>query len=215
MIELALRKKKHRFALFLPFLRIAVNALRVSKKITLATATQLTNVLNMDKFIDIILNEISKDINFSPQSLYNFENENDKYDYLKAYKYLKYNNIILENNHHYSLSENGYEIIEYGGWINYNKILKERKRRNELKDFYDFKISKFQANTKYLPYILSLLSFIIACFAYFKPLDKSNQQQLSKDEILYIIDSISTSNQTKMVDSSHNSKIQTDSLIKK
>jgi len=62
-----------------------------------------------------------------------------------------------------------------------------------------------------LPYIVSIASLVIATFAFFKE-GKQDQNQLSKDEIINISDSISSSNQTKMVDSLRNSKNPTDSL---
>ena len=50
LIRNELRKKKQRFAMFPPFLLIAVNAPRVSKKITLAIATQLSKVFKVMDF---------------------------------------------------------------------------------------------------------------------------------------------------------------------
>ena len=123
-----------------------------------------------------------------------------------------------------TITDLGFSINKSGGWIKYLGLLKEkeeltkqveeqkeknRKAKEEVeiqKLIDDAKISRLNAKYRYVPYVVSILSFAIACFAYFKPIDKSNKKQLSKDEIIHIIDSISSSNQTKKVDSLHNSK---------
>ncbi len=88
------------------------------------------------------------------------------------------------------------------------------KRDNEIrqKEYFDFQVSRFQAKSRYFPYIVSVASIIIALMAYFKPIKSIENKQLLKGEILHIIDSISTSNQTKTVDSLHTSKTQVNSL---
>ncbi|MFD0990314.1 hypothetical protein ACFQ1R_09415 [Mariniflexile jejuense] len=124
---------------------------------------------------------------------------------------------IIENigGTQFSITLKGKQVLKAGGWNKYLKLeeLKEEKRVD--KENFDFLISKFQAKSQLLPYFLSALSLMIAFFAYFKPINKSNNKQLSKDEIIHIVDSISTSSQTKKVDSLRSSKTQCDSLIKK
>ncbi|MET2984937.1 hypothetical protein [Aureibaculum conchae] len=169
----------------------------------------------MEKFIDeIISHGIENDL-LTMQSRYNFEIESEYKSYIKAWIFLKRKNIITKvKTGQYQLSETALDINNAGGWKKYNIKQERLKLRNERKEEYDFQVSRFQAKSKYFPYIISALSFIIACFAYFKPINKSNIQQLSKDEIIHIIDSISTSNQTKMVDSLHNSKNLVDTIKK-
>ena len=173
----------------------------------------------MDRYINNILKKLSelnkigdKDI-LTLEKEFHFDGENDRNLFLKAVEYLKKNNLIVINpKFGYQLTEEGMYIIRIGGIEKFRDNKIKARIRKDKKEEYDFQISRLQANSKYFPYIVSTISVIIACFAYFKPIDKSNIQQLSQDELIYIIDSISSSIQTKMVDSLHNSRIQSDSL---
>lgn len=128
-------------------------------------------------------------------------------------------------------TEYGYEIHKVGGWLKYLEIqdLQSQKER-VLKDMEeakeqiktqklidDSKVSKLNAKYRYVPYIfttigllISIISLIVATKSKKEPI---TEKQLSKSEILKIIDSVSSSNQTKTADSLRNSKTQSDSLI--
>lgn len=124
------------------------------------------------------------------------------------------------------ITKNGRMIYENGGWLKHKatqnlleqkEALEKKKRETieileteKLKD--DAKISKLNAKYRYVPYVVSILGFVIACLAYFKPVDKSDNTQLSKDEIIHIADSILTSKETKKDNPLDNTKTESDSL---
>lgn len=117
---------------------------------------------------------------------------------------LKVNNCIL--------SKFGREVSLNGGWLIYldkkqsnNQKLKEKSDLKEQKEIFDFKISKFQSEHKFLPYIISGLSLIISILAFFrgcelKHIPKTQEQIIEKPLIEHNDDSLRIS------------KKQTDSL---
>jgi len=135
--------------------------------------------------------------------------------------------IDYSNDRVVEITQKGYTIHKSGGWLEFlkvNKLLEQEeellRQRQEVKEqietqklIDDAKVSRLNSKYRYVPYILSILSFIIACLAYFRPLDNDGNKELSKDEIIHIIDSVSTSNQEKKDDSLLYKEFQTDSLI--
>ena len=61
----------------------------------------------MEKEIDRILNKVKTELNFSPESRYNFKSDNDFDKYHKSFMFLKTKGFI-------ELGKNGYEITELG-----------------------------------------------------------------------------------------------------
>lgn len=120
--------------------------------------------------------------------------------------------INLEQDNTITITPLGKKVYTGEGIEPFLLNLEKRELKLKQKENFDFQISRFQSKTKYFPYIISFLSFIIALLAYFKPLKSTEKKQLLKNEIIQILDSISFSNQTKMVDSLHNPKNPSDSL---
>ncbi len=80
--------------------------------------------------------------------------------------------------------------------------LEKKKIKKEIENLeWGTKVSKFQVKTKFLPYFISVLSILIALFSYFKPTDKSSDKKMPKNQVVHIVDSISTLNQIKSIDS--------------
>ena len=85
----------------------------------------------------------------------------------------------------------------------------KKQQRLEQKERFDFFISKFKFFTWWIPLLISIISLSISIFNPFKNINKNQklEQSITKDEIIQIIDSISTYNPPKKVDSLRNSKI--------
>lgn len=138
------------------------------------------------------------------------------------------NDLITTEGEVSKLTIKGHDIAE-SGWQNHldfkkrkevDKFLKQKeidkqnesRRKAELESLHwNTKLTRFQVKSRYWPHILSVLSFGLALAAFFRE-DKTGTPQLSQDEVIHIIDSISTSNQTKKVDSMPISKTVSDSL---
>lgn len=109
----------------------------------------------------------------------------------------------------------GFEIYKVGGWLKYLEIqdLQAQKKRvlKEMEDakeeirtqklIDDSKVSKLNAKYRYVPYIFTGIGLLISGISLFIAIrakkEPITEKQLSKPEILKIIDSISISNQTK------------------
>jgi len=135
--------------------------------------------------------------------------------------YYDYEIDVLANNHlitnsganEYSINEKGYLLTQNKSYSDYLESLQLKEEKRERKVSYDYQISKFQAKSKFFPYIVSLASFLFAVFAYFRPLSELEIKKLLKDEIVHTKGNTSTSNQTKRADSLYTAKIQTNTRI--
>lgn len=72
------------------------------------------------------------------------------------------------------LTAHGRQVISNGGWVKHHESQKKNKQKDDYKKTkeielisWQIKLTKFQVKSKWLPYILSLISFIISIFAYF------------------------------------------------
>ncbi|WP_298884253.1 hypothetical protein [uncultured Polaribacter sp.] len=63
------------------------------------------------------------------------------------------------------LSSKGKKVIRLGGWIEYLKREEKLEKKREQKENFDLKISKFQSNTTWLPYIASGIGLILSIIA--------------------------------------------------
>jgi len=94
----------------------------------------------------------------------------------------------------YSLEKEALPFLkEYGSYSNYYWHDERIKKRKDQKENFDFQISKFQANTKLLPYFISALSLIVAIFAFFREPEQIQQKPILKSEIITTVDSVLTS----------------------
>lgn len=129
--------------MFPPFLRIAVNAPRVSKKITRATALQLSKVFkNMDKKIELILTALSKnrDNRIELEDLYSFvENDMILEDFFKITDSLD-NNKLIENDGKLIITDRG--MKELNTYQQSEIIRKEKLQIQKQKEEIDFEKSK-------------------------------------------------------------------------
>ncbi|WP_211341779.1 hypothetical protein [Ulvibacterium marinum] len=114
----------------------------------------------------------------------------------------------------FTITEYGHEVPNFKSWQDYLDFQSKLKERELNKQKFDFQISRFQAKSKYLPYILSLLSLIVAVLAYIKSLDRQDSTQSMPDSTERTKDSISISTPTRTTDSTHISKTPVDSLKK-
>ncbi|WP_299548508.1 hypothetical protein [Seonamhaeicola sp.] len=101
----------------------------------------------------------------------------------------------------FTITLKGMQVLDCGSWTKYLELEQTKEEKRHKKEEFDYKISKFHAKSKYLPYFISFASLFVACLAYFKPTNNTKNKLLSKDEIIHIADSISTSNQIKANDS--------------
>lgn len=101
----------------------------------------------------------------------------------------------------YIITEFGYEVSKYGDWINYLKFQKEIRDRKIKKESIDLKISEFQVRTKFLPYIISFLSIIIAIFDPFdfkKETNEVQEQNIHKPMKNIQLDTVSHTNKDRL-----------------
>lgn len=157
----------------------------------------------LDKLIDINLKHIfeSRD-----QSLLRFslidENGDRINDSESLARTLEQERLIEIKVNNCLLTKFGREVSMSGGWLMHlakeqfnNKKLKENNELKEQKEIFDFKISKFQSEHKFLPYIISGLSLIISILAFFRGCElkhtpKTQEQIIEKPLIEHNDDSL-------------------------
>ena len=117
-------------------------------------------------------------------------------------KYLLSEGLISSSgNETYIITEFGYVVSKHGNWINYLKFQKDIRDRKIKKENIDLKISEFQVRTKFLPYIISVLSILIAIF---DPFDFKKETTENQGQNIYIpmqniqLDTISHTNEARL-----------------
>lgn len=154
-----------------------------------------------DKDVDDFLKELdSKEFQITGyESLRYFDKENPEnslkklnisvnFDYLvneiKLLKIISQGEISF-----FSLSKKGRKVMRVGGWLKYLDRRNEIENKKVLKEDYELKITKFQANNPRLPYyasfgglIFSVLAFVNSCNSESKSLsDKVEMQPYNKE----------------------------------
>jgi hypothetical protein len=145
------------------------------------------SVILFEKNTDISKIEIREDF-------IKYTNEERIFEYLKEEVGLikktsgSYDNYVV-----YGLTKKGIDIIRKGGWLNHIEIEKQKIKRKEEKERFDLRISKLQAKTGWLPYIISVIGIGISIWAlaesksntptnkHEQPLIKEHKQLPSKD----------------------------------
>ena len=117
-------------------------------------------------------------------------------------KYLLSEGLISSSgNETYIITEFGYEVSKHKDWINYLKFQKEIRDRKIKKESIDLKISEFQVRTKFLPYIISFLSILIAIFDPFdfkKETNENQEQNIDKPMKNIQLDTVSYTNKAHL-----------------
>lgn len=141
------------------------------------------------------IDDISNDINIEKQII-------SKEDCVQTIIYL-HNKDYVKGTYNKTVTEFGLSELEK---IKHQiKIENEKNIRAERKAIYDFNISKFQSEHKFLPYIISGLSLIVSAFALFRGCELK-QSPIKQEQI------IEKTLIEHNYDSLHNSKNDTDSL---
>jgi hypothetical protein len=135
--------------------------------------------------IDQLLSKISQEAEYSQESSYNFDTQNESIEYHRILTILCNEKLIAKtftNSATFHITSLGTKVLVCGGWNSYQEIEKAKEDRIEKKANLDLKISEFQVKTKWVPYWVSFLSLIISIFAYFKDDNKPVFQNKSQIE---------------------------------
>ncbi len=89
--------------------------------------------------------------------------EHEKY---RKLNYLEENGFVSKTNEIYTTTEYGYMVAQYKSWTEYLQHQKELLNRKIAKENNDLKISEFQVRTTYLPYYISIISFLFSVFVF-------------------------------------------------
>ena len=146
----------------------------------------------MEKPVFDLLVEISKNRYFDYEDKSRINNRDKQIERSEKYRQLEYlrnQGFISSTKDIYIITEYGYIVSQYSSWseyINHQKKLLDRKVKKEN---LDLKISDFQVRSKYLPYIISLISIVLSIIALsyqFKKEDKieKNGKQSSNTTLL-------------------------------
>ena len=164
----------------------------------------------MDKYIDEILKDISKNFWYSEKSSHNFSDNEEGKKYRKALFFLKENGFVEKLHNSQYKATNITLNLKDNNWKEYLEKQRIKERQKEQKENFDFFISKFKFWTWWVPLLISAISLYISISKSSKNINKNQklEQPITKNEVINIIDSISFSTQTKKADSMHTSKIQ-------
>lgn len=126
--------------------------------------------MNTTKLKDLILKHLIKNSDQPPKRVEKIFNElkieiksSEMFLITKSIHddgYLTYKNA---GGHRYSINGKGFDFSNNGGYSESDKIDKIKKETI----LFEHQITKLQAKTKYLPYLLSIISLIISIITYF------------------------------------------------
>ncbi|APZ47685.1 hypothetical protein BW723_15910 [Polaribacter reichenbachii] len=143
----------------------------------------------MEKPVFDLLVEISKNKYFDYEDKSRTTNRDKEIERSEKYRQLRYlldQGFISSTKDIYIITEYGYIVSQFESWSEYINHQKELLDRKVKKENLDLKISDFQVRTKYLPYIISLLSVVLSIIALSYQFKKENktEEQISNPTLL-------------------------------
>ncbi|RXP45999.1 hypothetical protein EC396_14740 [Lutibacter sp. HS1-25] len=170
------------------------------------------------KEIDRILNKVKNELDFVPESRYNFKTEEEHSLYTKSFILLKTKGFIELVRNGYSLTESGIDVLEIGGWNKYQDFLKQQKKDKKEKERIEFekskidlRLKKWQVKTFWPIFIFAFIGFGFSVYnfinnsSYAKSAEQREEKIVKMESELEKLQ-ISILNQKK-ADSLNNSKV--------
>jgi hypothetical protein len=145
----------------------------------------------MEKEIDRILNKVKNELDFAPESRYNFKTEKEHSLYIKSFILLKTKGFIELGRNGYSPTENGIDVLEIGGWKKYQEFLEQQKKDNKEKERIDFekskielRLKKWQVKTFWPIFVFAFIGFGFSVYNFINNLSSARKSELQEVRIV-------------------------------